>query len=122
MMQAGTFAPTPSTIFTYNPAFRANQYIAAGVIPVYIFNPYLQIRFEAYAFMPIKPILANEAGKAYYGPQFSTLAHLEELSLVARFSTFVISTYLGHNSSHSRNVNAGISIGWYMFNSRFIEQ
>ena len=122
MMQAGTFAPTPSTIFTYNPAFRANQYIAAGVIPVYIFNPYLQVRFEAYAFMPIKPILANEAGKAYYGSPFSTLAHLEELSLVARFSTFVISTYLGHNSSHSRNINAGISIGWYMFNSRFIEQ
>ena len=122
MMQAGTFAPTPSTIFTYNPAFRANQYIAAGVRPVYIFNPYLQVRFEAYAFMPIKPILTNESGKAYYGPQFSTLAHLEELSLVGRFSTFVISAYLGHNSSHLRKVNAGISIGWYMFNSRFIEQ
>lgn len=122
MMQAGTFAPTPSTIFTYNPAFRANQFIAAGIRPIYMFNPYLQMRFEAYAFVPIKPILANESGKAYYGPQFSTLAHLEELSLVGRFSTFVISVYLGHNSSQSHNVNAGISIGWYMFNSRFIEQ
>ena len=122
MMQAGIFAPTPSTIFTYNPAFRANQFIAAGIRPIYMFNPYLQLRFEAYAFVPIKPILANESGKAYYGPQFSTLAHLEELSLVGRFSTFVISIYLGHNSSQSRNINAGISVGWYMFNSRFIEQ
>ena len=122
IMQAGVFAPTPSTIFTYNPTFRANQYIAGGFKPIYIFNPYLQLRFEAYAFIPIRPILSNEAGKAYYGRQFSSFAHLEELSIVSRFSTFIISAYLSHNSAQPRNVNAGISLGWYMFNNRFIEQ
>jgi NTE family protein len=122
IMQAGVFAPTPSTIFTYNPTFRANQYIAGGLKPIYIFNPYLQLRFEAYAFIPIRPILSSEAGKAYYGRQFSTFAHLEELSIVSRFSTFIISAYLNHNSAQPRNVNAGISLGWYMFNNRFIEQ
>ena len=122
MLQAGIFAPTPSMLFTYNPTFRANQYAAAGLKPIYMFNPYIQLRLEAYAFVPIYPILSNEEGKAYYGKPFTTLAHIEELSLVGRFSTFVVSAYLNHNSSAPRSINAGISLGWYLQNNRFIEQ
>lgn len=122
MMQAGTFAPTPSTLFSYNPTFRANQYIAAGLKPIYMLKSYLQVRFEAYAFVPIRPILQNSSGEAYYGKPFSTISHLEELSVVGRYSTFVISAYLNHESSFPRHVSAGISLGWYMFNNRFIEQ
>ena len=122
MMQAGTFSPTPSSIFTYNPAFRANQYVAAGLRPIYTFTPYLQLRLEAYGFVPIRPILASESGKAYYGRQLSTMSHIEELSLVGRFATFIVSAYLSHNSSQPRSVSGGVSIGWYMFNHRFIEQ
>ena len=121
MLQAGVFAPTPSMLFTYNPAFRANQYFAAGVKPIYMISPYIQLRLEAYAFMPVYPILSNDSGKAYYGKPFSTLSHIEELSLVGRFSTFVVSAYINHNSATPRNINAGISLGWYMQNGRFIE-
>ncbi len=122
MMQAGTFAPTPSTLFSYNPTYRANQYIAAGIKPIYMLKSYLQLRLEAYAFLPIRPILQNNEGEAYYGAPFSTMSHIEELSIVGRFSTFVISAYLTHDSSLPRNIGAGISLGWYMFNNRFIEQ
>ena len=122
MLQAGNFAPTPSMLFTYNPAFRANQYFAAGIKPIYMLNPYIQLRLEAYAFAPIYPILSNEDGEAFYGKPFSTLAHIEELSLVGRFSTFVVSAYINHNSSTPKNINAGISLGWYMQNNRFVEQ
>lgn len=121
MLEAGAFSPTPSTLFTYIPTFRANQYLAAGLKPIYTFSPYIQLRLEAYAFAPIYPILSNEEGKAYYGKPFSTLAYLEELSLVGRFSTFVVSAYLNHNSSAPKNINAGISLGWYIQNGRFIE-
>lgn len=122
MLQAGAFTPTPSMLFTYNPTFRANQYVAAGLKPIYTFNPYLQLRFEAYAFLPIYPILGNEEGEAYYSRPFSVLEHIEELALVGRFSTFVISAYLNYNSSAPQTVNAGISLGWYIQNNRFIEQ
>ena len=121
-MQAGTFAPTPSTLFSYNPTYRANQYIAAGIKPIYMLKSYLQLRLEAYAFLPIRPILQNSEGEAYSGAPFSTMSHIEELSIVGRFSTFVISAYLTHDSSLPRNIGAGISLGWYMFNNRFIEQ
>ena len=109
-------------LFTYNPTFRANQYLAAGVKPVYLLNSYLQIRLEAYAFLPIFPILCDVEGKAYYGKPLSTLAHIEELSVVGRFSTFVVSAYINHNSSTPRDINAGISLGWYVRNNRFVEQ
>lgn len=122
MLQAGTFAPTPSMLFIYNPAFRANQYFAAGVKPIYMFNSYLQLRLEAYAFLPIYPIVSGEEGGVDYGRPFSTLKCVEELSLVGRFSTFVVSAYLHHDSSAPRNVNVGISLGWYMQNNRFVEQ
>ena len=122
MLQAGTFAPTPSMLFTYNPTFRANQYLAAGVKPIYMLAPYLQLRFEAYAFVPLYPIIPTETGKAQYGKPLSTLSHIEELSIVGRFSTFVVSAYLNHNSSVPREVSIGISLGWYMQNNRFIEQ
>ena len=122
MLQAGNFAPTPSMLFTYNPAFRANQYFAAGMKPIYMLSPYIQLRLEAYAFAPIYPIMSNEDGKAYYGKAFSRLAHIEELSLVGRFSTFVVSAYINHNSATPKSFNAGISLGWYMQNNRFVEQ
>ncbi len=122
MLQAASFAPTPSMLFTYNPVFRANHYVAAGLKPVYMFSSYLQLRFEAYAFAPIYPILSNDEGRAYYGKPFSAIEHVEELSVVGRFSTFVVSAYLNHNSSSPGNISAGISLGWYMMNNRFIEQ
>ena len=122
MLQAGAFAPTPSMLFTYNPTFRANQYLAAGIMPIYQLSPYLQVRLEAYVFTPISPILCNEVGEAYYGKTFSTLAHIEELSIVGRFSTFIISAYINHNSSIPQEISAGISLGWYVFNNRFVEQ
>lgn len=122
MLQAGVFAPTPSMLFTYNPTFRANQYIAAGLKPIYMFSPYLQIRLEAYAFVPINPILSNEEGRAYYGKPFSILEYIEELAIVGRFSTFVVSAYINHNSSAPQKVNAGVSLGWYIQNNRFVER
>lgn len=122
MMQAGVFAPTPNYLFTYNPTFRANQYIGFGLRPIYQFNSFLQVRFEAYGFVPISPILANDANKAYYGKPFSTISHIEELSIVGKFSTVVISAYINHDSSIPRGVNLGLSLGWYLFNNRFIEQ
>ncbi|WP_373831331.1 patatin-like phospholipase family protein, partial [Bacteroides heparinolyticus] len=55
MMQAGEFAPTPHSQLMYNEAFRANQYMAAGIKPIYILNDMFQFRAEFYGFSPIFP-------------------------------------------------------------------
>lgn len=53
MMQAGEFAPTPHSKLMYNEAFRANQYVAAGIKPIYVLNDMFQFRTEFYGFTPI---------------------------------------------------------------------
>ena len=75
MMQAGEFAPTPHSKLMYNEAFRANQYVAAGIKPIYVLNDMFQFRTEFYGFTPIFPIKKNALNKAYYG---LSLIHISE--------------------------------------------
>jgi len=122
MMQANAFTPTASSTFSYNSYFRSNRYIAAGLIPIYNLSDIVSIRLEGYAFVPLRPILQDDDFTPYYGSYFSRFGHIEELSVVGRFSTVVASAYLSHNNSPQNPWNVGITVGWQLFNTRFIER
>ena len=51
MMQAGEFSPTPHSKITYNEAFRANQFIGAGIMPIFQITPVFHARAEFYALL-----------------------------------------------------------------------
>ena len=121
MMQAGEFAPTAHGQLMYNEAFRANQFVGAGVRPVYRLNQMFHVRGEFYGFMPIFPIERNSINKAYYGKAFSRFEYLGEISIVCQFSFGAISAYVNHYSSPRREWNVGMTIGWQLFNYRFVE-
>ena len=121
MMQACEFAPTAQSKLTYNEAFRANQYVAAGIRPIYRFNQMFHVRGEFYGFLPIFPIERNSINKAYYGKAFSQFEYLGEVSVVCQLPFGAISAYVNHYSSPKREWNVGITLGWQLFNYRFIE-
>ena len=121
MMQAGEFAPTAHGQLMYNEAFRANQFVGAGVRPVYRLNQMFHVRGEFYGFMPIFPIERNSINKAYYGKAFSRFEYLGEISIVCQFSFGAISAYVNHYSSPRREWNVGLTLGWQLFNYRFFE-
>lgn len=121
MMQAGEFAPTAHGQLMYNEAFRANQFVGAGVRPVYRLNQMFHVRGEFYGFMPIFPIERNSINKAYYGKAFSRFEYLGEISIVCQFSFGAISAYVNHYSSPKREWNVGLTLGWQLFNYRFFE-
>jgi len=121
LLEAGEFTPTPHSMITYNEAFRANQYLALGVKPIYNISSVFHLRGEVYGFLPILPIKENSINKAIYGKAFSKFQHIAELSLVCRLPFGAISAYVNHYSSPSKNWNFGLSLGWLLFNSRFIE-
>ncbi len=121
MMQAGEFTPTIHSRFNYNSAFRANQFVGAGIRPILKLGQMFHLRGEVYAFMPIYPMLRNEENRAYYGKPFSQFEYLGEISLVCKLPIGVISAYLNHYSSPKREWNVGLNIGWQLFNYRFIE-
>lgn len=122
MMQACAFAPTPSMSFTYNSFFRSDIYAAAGLMPVYSLSNIFHVRLETYAFLPLCPVLQTADGGAMYGQLLSRWGHIEELSIVGRFSTIVASAYLHHDNSPQNPWLVGISIGWQLLGNRFIER
>ncbi len=121
MMQAGEFAPTPHSQIMYNEAFRANQYISAGIKPIWVFNDMFHLRTELYGFLPIFPIKRNEMNQAYYGKAFSEFQYMGEVSLVCKLKFGAISAYVNHYSSPKNEWNVGLTLGWQLFNYRFIE-
>ena len=121
MMQACDFSPTSHSQLSYNEAFRANQFAGAGIRPIYRFNQIFHIRGEFYGFMPIYPIERNSLNKAYYGKAFSRFEYLGELSVVCQLPFGSIAAYVNHYSSPKKEWNVGLSIGWQLFNYRFIE-
>ena len=121
MLQAADFSPTPHSKIMYNEAFRANQFLAAGIKPLFVFNDMFQVRSELYGFMPIFPIKKNALNKAYYGKAFSRFEYLGEISVICQLPFGAISAYVNHYSSPKKEWNVGLTLGWQLFNYRFIE-
>ncbi|MBQ8672807.1 MAG: patatin-like phospholipase family protein [Bacteroides sp.] len=121
MMQACEFSPTPHSKLMYNEAFRANQYMAAGIKPIFNLNDMFHMRMEFYGFMPIFPIKKNTMDKAYYGKAFSRFEYMGEMSIVCQLPFGAISAYLNHYSSPAKEWNVGLTLGWQLFNYRFVE-
>ena len=95
--------------------------MGAGIRPIYRLNQMFHLRAEFYGFMPIYPIERNSLNKAYYGKAFSKFEYLGEISVVCQLPFGDISAYVNHYSSPRREWNVGLSIGFQLFNYRFIE-
>ena len=121
MLQAADFSPTPHSKLMYNEAFRANQFLAAGIKPMFVFNDMFQFRSEFYGFVPIFPIKKNALNKAYYGKAFSRFEYIGEISVICQLPFGAISAYVNHYSSPKKEWNVGLTLGWQLFNYRFIE-
>ena len=122
IMQAGEFTPTLTGLFNYDPKFRANQYIAGGVTPIIKINNFIQIRPSFYAFVPYRAILENPDGTASYSKKrMDTFEYIADIIVAARLSNLSVSAFANYHSSHKSNVNFGLTLGWFMFNERFVE-
>lgn len=122
MMQAGSFTPTMNSLFNYDPKFRANQYIAGGITPIIKLNSFMHLRPSFYAFVPYRMIKENSDGTAGYSrKRFNDFQYIGEIGLVGHFSNISACLFANYHSSRKNNVHFGITLGWFMFNERFIE-
>lgn len=122
MMQAGAFNPTMTALFNYDPTYRANQYIAGGITPIIKLNKFLQIRPSFYAFLPYRTIIENPDGTAgYKSRRMSNFEYIADITIAAKFSDVSVSAFANYYSSNKTKVNIGLTLGWFIFNERFIE-
>jgi NTE family protein len=129
ILQASAFTPTPHSKISFNEAFRANSYVAAGVIPVFKINDMIHFRFEAYSFLPFQTIQRvvqenNQATTTYsvqYSDYFKTLRFMGEAALVVQLPFVSISLFANGYSHPNNNFNVGLNIGYLIFDSGFFE-
>lgn len=120
IVQAPAFCPTPSTKNYFNPDFRANSYLAGGIIPLIRVADNLQLRTEFYAFAPFRKITESPELKAVYGKWFDHLSYMGEASIVYNLSFASFSIYGNYLSYPSKNWNFGISFGMLLTAPKFL--
>lgn len=110
LIHAVSFAPTPSTQNYFNESFRSDNYVAAGLIPVW--NPVgkLQLRGDFYLYSPIRE-LKPYGDTAKYEGWFRRAEFIGEVAAVYNFPFASLSIYGNYLSSPTHNWNFGISFG-----------
>lgn len=127
VLQAPAFTPTPHSKIVFNEAFRANQYMAVGVTPIFLFSNLFHLRTEFYGFLPVetikKEIISTEPyiDRPYYGKFFRSFEYMGEASLVFQLPFVSVSLFANGYSYPKNNFNVGLNIGFLIFNSRFLD-
>ncbi|MDR0834681.1 MAG: patatin-like phospholipase family protein [Candidatus Symbiothrix sp.] len=121
VLQAPGFTPTPHSVLVFNEAFHANEYVAAGLLPIWKINSTFHLRNELYAFVPIRPLVRLADNTAEYGDPLSKYAYMGEVSLVAQLPFMSISAFVNHYSFPKANWNFGVNIGYLIFDKKFIQ-
>lgn len=121
IIQAPAFTPTPATQNSFNPAFRANSYAAAGILPIALITPNLQVRSEFYAFVPAKKIIEVTPEHSEYGDWFGNPQFMGELSVVYNFPFAALSVYGNYLSYPKKNWNFGVNFGIFLPAQKFLK-
>ena len=130
ILQSPAFTPTPHSQIRFNEAFRANQYVAAGLSPVIKLSNMTHLRADIFGFAPMRKIVRGALPKdspalpvspAEYGPWFSSVEYMTELSLVFRLPFASISLYANGYSHPSNNFNFGLNIGYLIFQNKMLD-
>lgn len=122
VIQASAFTPTPHSKTVFNEKLRANQYFAAGIIPIWNLNRYFHLRSEFYGFLPVNEIIRNSMNKAEYAKFPGDFQYLGELSVVCQLPFMSIAVFANKYSYPKDNWNFGLNLGYMIFNSKLIEQ
>lgn len=128
VLQAPAFTPTPHSEIVFNEAFRANQYVAAGITPIFKFSKMLHFRLDMYGFAPLyeikKRVVQTDktyVGVPYYGKFLHSFNFMSEAAMVFQLPFLSISLYANGYSYPKQNFNVGLNIGYLIFNPKMLD-
>lgn len=120
LIHAAAFEPTPSTKNYFNPAFRSDNYVAAGLQPVWSPFRNFQFRGDFNLFLPVRSISEGADGMPRWDGWFHRPEFIGELAAVYNFKFASLSLYGNYLSSPARNWNFGINFGLYFQAPKFV--
>lgn len=118
IIEAPAFRPNLITRGLFMEQYRAHQFIAAGLIPVYSFGDRLHMKLEAYAFFPVQAIMSDAAKNAYRGPYFNTLESIYTASINLLTVAGPLSFHTGYITGEERPWVVQLSFGYLLFNKK----
>lgn len=121
IIQAPGFTPTPHSMTNFNEAFRSNQFLGIGILPIWNIRPSLYLRGELYGFFPLQSLYDGNIAQALTETSWSHVQSLAEVALVYNLPITNISLYVNRYSFPKGNWNVGVNLGFLLFPKRFIE-
>ena len=128
VLQAPAFTPTPHSKIVFNEAFRANQYVAFGMSPIWKLNKLFHFRLDMYGFAPLYEIKKEEVWNndlytavPYYGKFLRSFEYMGEAAFVLQLPFASISLYANGYSYPAKNFNVGLNIGYLIFNPKMLD-
>lgn len=120
IVEAPAFLPTPSSYNAFNPGFRANSWIAPGLVPIWKISQMVQLRGNFHAFLPLRKIVSGPDNSAEYGRWLSKPEFFGEVAAVVSLPFASIKAYGNYMSSPAHNWNCGISFGIFLLAPKFL--
>ena len=120
IVTAASFNPTPSSYNAFNPAFRADSYITAGIIPVWKISDMIQARGTFHCFLPFRRIEEAPDHTAAYGRWLANPRFFGEVAAAVTRPFAAVSAYANYMSYPARNWNFGLSLGIFILAPRFL--
>ena len=118
IIEAPVFQPNIITNGLFMEQYRAHQFLAVGLMPVYKFTKQLHTKLEAYAYFPVQEILMDENNKAYFGNYFKSMRTMVFGSLSFVSVVGPVSLYLGYITDTENPWIAQLSFGYLLFNKK----
>lgn len=126
--QAATFAPTPHSQMTFIEQFRSNEFIAAGLLPIFRYNNF-QWRNEFYLMLPYRsinrmsydPYSSLEYITPIYAEPLKQAYGMIETSLIYGSQIGAVSIFANYYTWPKNNFNFGVNIGIPLKNLKFMQ-
>lgn len=120
IVEAPAFLPTPSCYNSFNPGFRANSWVAPGLVPVWKVSQLFQIRGNFHAFMPLRKIEEGPDHSARYGKWFSNPEFFGEIAAVLSLPFASVTAYGNYQTTPAHDWSCGISFGIFLLAPKFL--
>lgn len=117
MLSAQAFQPIPDSKTGFYNDFRANQYLAGGLIHIFTIKDLVDLRIEAYIFQPVRRINELE-GKAKYGNYFESRFGVASISLIYHSVLGPVRATVNYFDSQTQlnPLSFQVSFGYVIFN------
>ncbi len=122
LLEVPVFQPNIVTKSLFMEHYRAFQFAAFGLMPVYKFSNRFFAKAEAYTFFPVQEIFRDTYDKAYLGNFFESIKTLFDVSVSLVSVAGPVSFHVGYITEEEDPWVFQLSFGYLLFNKRSVDE